>query len=112
MNQGDLLYLVHILERIDRIEAVASRGRDAFLSDPILQDAVIRNFEVIGEAVKRLSPTLKAGHPRVPWRQIAGFRDVLIHNYMGVDVPAVWNVIVRDLPGLKRAVKAMRAGVE
>jgi uncharacterized protein with HEPN domain len=55
---------------------------------------------------------LKAGYPGVPWRQIAGFRDVLIHNYMGVDVPAVWNVIARDLPGLKRAVTAMRDEVE
>ncbi len=62
--------------------------------------------------MKRLSPPLKAGYPGVPWRQIAGFRDVLIHNDMGVDVPAVRNVIVRDLPGLKRAVKAMRAGVK
>jgi len=109
MSEGDVLYLIHIAERIDRIEAVAGRGRTAFLADPILQDAIIRNFEVIGEAVKRLSPDLTARYAEVPWRQVAGFRDVLIHDYMGVDLPAVWNVIERDLPGLKKAIAELRA---
>ncbi len=71
------------------------------------QDAVIRNFEVIGEASKRLSEEAKAHCPDVPWRDIAGFRDVLIHNYMGINVRRVWNVIEQDLPTLRRAVESL-----
>ncbi|MCS4142383.1 uncharacterized protein with HEPN domain [Salinibacter ruber] len=67
----------------------------------------MRNFEVIGEAVKQLSPDLRDRYSSVEWRRVAGFRDVLIHNYMGVDLDEVWNVIERDLPRLKRTVTAM-----
>lgn len=81
----DALYLDHIAERIQRIDEIAPEGRDAFESSHVLQNAIIRNFEVIGEAVKQLSPELLDPYPHVPWRRVAGFRDVLIHNYMGVD---------------------------
>ncbi len=67
----------------------------------------MRNFEVIGEAVKQLSPDLRDRYASVEWRRVAGFRDVLIHNYMGVDLDEVWNVIEKDLPRLKRTVTAM-----
>lgn len=62
---------------------------------------MIRSFEVIGEAVKRVSQQLRQNHPEVPWQQIAGFRDVLIHDYMGLDLDKVWNVVERNLPDLK-----------
>ncbi len=83
-----------------------------FVASHLVQDAVIRNFEVIGEAVKRLSSDLTAGYAEVPWRSIAGFRDVLIHDYMGVDLLQVWNVIEQELPGLKSAIYAMRHDLE
>ncbi len=67
----------------------------------LIQDGVIRSFEVMGEAVKRVSRELRQNHPEVPWRQIAGFRDVLIHDYMGLDLDEVWNVVERNLPDLK-----------
>jgi len=105
---SDALYLAHIHERIQRIEACTQEGREAYEASHVLQDAIIRNFEVIGEAVKRLSPALLQQYSEVPWRRIAGFRDVLIHNYMGVDLDEVWNVIEKDLPRLKETVKAMR----
>lgn len=107
-DEADALYLEHIHERIERIETCAREGREAFDASPILQDAVIRNFEVIGEAVKQLSPDLRDQYAEVEWRRVAGFRDVLIHNYIGVDLDEVWNVIEKDLPRLKRTVKAMQ----
>lgn len=105
---SDRLYVEHIFERIERIEVCASKGRDAFLASVILQDAVIRNFEVIGEAVKKLSPALTERYPDVPWRRIAGFRDVLIHNYIGVDVAQVWETVEHALPELKDAIATFR----
>jgi uncharacterized protein with HEPN domain len=68
------------------------------------QDAVIRQLEIIGEAVKRLSPELLGRCPDIPWRRIAGMRDVLIHDYMGVDLDAVWQVTQDNLPQLRGAV--------
>lgn len=97
----DSLYLEHIAERIRRIEDAAENGREAFGSSHVLQDAIIRNFEVIGEAVKQLSSKRRDQYSEVPWRRIAGFRDVLIHDYMGVDLNEVWNIIENDLPLLK-----------
>lgn len=112
MSSRDAVYLDHIAERIRRIEECAQEGRDVFESSHILQDAIIRNFEVIGEAVKQLSPEMREKYPDVPWRRVAGFRDVLIHDYMGVDLDEVWNVIEKDLPDLKRTVNEMRADIE
>jgi uncharacterized protein with HEPN domain len=107
-DSDDALYLDHIHERIQRIESCAEEGRAAFEASHVLQDAVIRNFEVIGEAVKQLSSELLEQYPNVPWRRIAGFRDVLIHNYMGVDLDEVWNVIENDLSPLKDTIETMR----
>ncbi len=73
------------------------------------QDAVIRNLEIIGEATKRLSTELKNMNPKIPWREIAGLRDVLIHDYMGVDVQVVWNVVTQDIPNLKSTVAQLLA---
>ena len=101
------LYLEDMLERIRRIEIITASGRDTFMESFVNQDAVIRSFEVIGEITKRLSPELIAEHPTIPWRQLAGFRDVLIHDYEKVDLEAVWRVIDEDLANLKRAVTTM-----
>ena len=80
------------------------------MQNPMIQDAVIRNFEVIGEATKRLSTELRAAYPNVPWHQIAGFRDVLIHDYLKVNLNRVWGVIELNLPELKATVEEILQG--
>jgi uncharacterized protein with HEPN domain len=98
---GDETYLRHILDAIAKIETYASVGREEFLQTSHWQDSVIRQLEIIGEATKRVSEGLRAAHDEVPLRRIAGLRDVLIHDYMGVDLLAVWEVTQKDLPTLK-----------
>jgi uncharacterized protein with HEPN domain len=99
--KGDQLYLKHILDAIEKIENYISVGRDVFITTTHWQDAVIRQLEVIGEATKRLSKELQSLRAEVPWRRIAGLRDVLIHDYMGVDIKAVWEITQKDLPVFK-----------
>jgi uncharacterized protein with HEPN domain len=103
----DRLYLINIVECIERIEAYTRGGKEAFLASTLIQDAVVRNFEIIGEATKRLSQPLKDQQPHIPWRRIAGLRDVLIHNYMGVDLTRVWGVVDGEMMDLKQAVLAL-----
>lgn len=100
----DLVYLDHIREAIERITSYSAAGREEFFRNRMAQDAVIRNFEIIGEAVKRLSDDVKDRRPDVPWRRVAGFRNVLIHDYMNVEEEEVWNVIETHLPALQQAV--------
>lgn len=99
--KDERVYLLHALEAVDAIQRYTVDGRDAFFADPKTQDAVIRNVEVIGQAVKGISDQTRALEPDVPWRQIAGMRDKLIHEYFGVDLALVWDVVERELPVLR-----------
>ncbi len=94
-------YLLHAIEAIDAIFNYTVDGSEAFFSDGKTQDAVIRNIEIIGQAVKGISDGTRALEPAVPWRQIAGMRDKLIHEYFGVDLALVWDVVERELPTLR-----------
>jgi uncharacterized protein with HEPN domain len=95
------VYLAHILERIQRIERFTADGKARFLKDEMVQDGVLRNLEVIGEAVKRVDAAYRDAHPEIPWRVLAGLRDVLIHQYEGVHLEKVWGAVERDLPRLR-----------
>jgi uncharacterized protein with HEPN domain len=96
-----------VLDAIMKIERYVVVGHDEFMAKSHWQDAVIRQFEIIGEAVKQLSPETTGRRPDILWRRIAGMRDVLIHNYMGVDLEAVWRVTQDDLSKLRQAVEEL-----
>ena len=99
--KGDQLYLKHILDAIDKVDTYIAVGHEVFIASSHWQDAVIRQLEIIGEATKRLSKQFCSRHSDVPWRRIAGLRDVLIHDYMGVDINAVWEITQKNLPPLR-----------
>ncbi|EDX77630.1 conserved hypothetical protein [Coleofasciculus chthonoplastes PCC 7420] len=99
--KNELLYLSNISECIGNIETYTKEGKTAFFQNRMMQDAVIRNLEIIGEATKRLSPEIRNQYPDIPWRQIAGLRDVLIHDYLRVDLEEVWRIVEINLPDLK-----------
>ncbi len=106
--RDDQLYLIHASECIERVEKyVSAGGKDEFMASDLIQDAVLRNLQTMAESTQRLSDDLKAKHPEVNWYQIAGFRNILVHDYLGVDLDRVWLIVERELPGLKRAVTAM-----
>ena len=107
--KNDLVYLRHIVDAIKDIEAYTAGGREEFFATKIIQDAVIRNLEIIGEAVKNLTPAFRSEHPDFPWKQIAGLRDVLIHHYFGVDLDSVWLVVESRLPHLLQRLEPLLA---
>jgi uncharacterized protein with HEPN domain len=96
------LYLDDILESCARIERyTAGMTPDTFRADDRTVDAVLRNLAVIGEAAKRLPDDVRRAHPEVPWRRIAGLRDMLVHAYFGVDLDIVWDVVANRIPELR-----------
>lgn len=110
--KDDRLYLLHIRECIQHIEDYVEEGRQAFLTKPMVHDAVLRRLHTMAESTQRLSEPLKERHPNVPWREIAGFRNVVVHDYLGIDLEAAWAIVERDLPPLRQAVERMLAEPE
>lgn len=112
MTNRDRLFLKHIQDAITDIKSFTADGRDGFMEDRKTQSAVVRQLEIIGEAVKNLSAALTTLESAVPWRQIAGTRDRLIHAYFSVDLDAVWSMIEQDLPALKADVQRILGGMQ
>lgn len=103
MNKDVNIYIHHILLSVDRIfKFTEGQTWEDFSKSYLLQDAVIRNLEIIGEASKNVPSAYKDAHPEIEWKKMAGMRDRLIHDYMGVDIAAVWAVVTHILPELKR----------
>jgi uncharacterized protein with HEPN domain len=102
MKRDELVYLRHVLSAIERIERyVQGVDEQAFCDGMLLQDGVIRQLEIIGEAVKHLPASVREEYPDTPWQDIAGTRDMLIHHYFGVSLDKVWLMVKRDIPVLK-----------
>ena len=101
----DHLYLKHILHAVEKINEYVKVGYNEFMSQSSWQDAVIRQLEIVGEATKHISKEFRELHDGVPWRRIAGLRDVLIHDYMGVDIDAVWQITQKEIPKLESYIK-------
>ena len=95
------LYLVHILDCIDHILQYTSDGKDSFFADRKTQDAVLRNLHTLSESIQRISTDTKLKYPEVPWREISAFRNVVVHDYLGIELDRIWDVVERDLPILK-----------
>lgn len=109
MRKDARVVLDHILESIRLIERYTlDKTEKEFLSSVQLQDSVIRRIEVIGEAVKNLPDGIKAKHPEVRWKEIAGMRDILVHEYFGIDLGLTWEVVRRDMPDLRRKISKIR----
>lgn len=107
--KSDAVYLQHVIDMIGRIEHATSVGESAFFESQIHQDAVLRNLHTMTETTQRVSTDLKAAHPEVEWSLLAAFRNVLVHDYLGIDLALVWTVVSRDVPALKRKIlKIMR----
>ena len=103
MKKEPEVFIEHILESIELIENyTANKTISDFIESVQLQDSIIRRIEIIGEAVKNLPAEVKSNYPDVPWKNIAGMRDVLIHKYFGIDLELTWQVVQKDIPDLKR----------
>ena len=110
MNPGpeaDRVLLAHMRDCLGRILEYTNAERSRFDSSRQVRDAVIRNLRTLAESSQRLSSEIKGTEPQIPWRELAGFRNVIVHGYLGVDLGAVWLVVEQDLPALTEAVNRM-----
>lgn len=102
MKKDDTVFLRHILDAVNWIEEYThGMGYEGFKEAHLVQDGVIRQLEIIGEATRNLSKEFRDNHTDIPWKDMAGMRDKLIHQYFGVDIAAVWDTVTVDIPGLK-----------
>jgi uncharacterized protein with HEPN domain len=105
--EADRVLLAHMRDCLDRIHEYTNAERTRFEASRLVQDAVIRNLQTLTESSQRLSDEIKRTEPQIPWRELAGFRNVIVHGYLGVDLGAVWLVVEQDLPALSEAVNRM-----
>ena len=106
------MLLAHMRDCLDRILEYTNAERSRFDASRLVQDAVIRNLQILAESSQRLSSEIKGTEPQIPWRELVGFRNVIVRGYLGVDLGAVWLVVEQDLPALAEAVNRMAAHLD
>lgn len=109
MKRDAMVQIEDIIESLLRIEEyILSINKDDFISNVQIQDAVVRRLEIIGEAVKNIPQEIKVKYPHIPWKKIAGMRDLLIHEYFGVNLDRIWKVAKEDIPNLKKEISEIK----
>ena len=110
--KNDATYLKYILAMIERIEKAIVSGKEPFLESHLHQDAVLRNLHTITETTQRLTTELKLANPDVEWKTLSAFRNILVHDYLGIDVELVWTVVTTDIPVFKQRIIEILSGLE
>jgi len=105
--KDDSIYIEHIIDCIDRINDYTENDQFVFMNSQMVQDAAIRNLQTLAESTQKLSEDLKAQHPEINWKAISGFRNILVHNYLGLDLPQIWIVIENRLPPLRESLEKL-----
>ena len=103
--RSDRERLLDILEAIDRIEKYAVRGRAAFENDELVQNWIVRHMQILGEAIRHISEEIKNKNPDIPWSEITGMRNILVHGYFDVDLDILWNAVTGNIPLLKKKIR-------
>ncbi len=106
-HNRDSLYLLHICECLDRIAEYTASGWENFQTSQMIQDAVLRNLQIMGESTQRLSDSLKAAYPQVEWRGVAALRNSLVHDYLGIKLVQIWHIVTDDLPPFEQQIDAI-----
>ena len=113
MSHADLPYLRHMLDAVDRLQKyLEGVQRDEFEADEVLQDAVIRQLEILGEAASRVTPEFQSSVPEIPWPKVIGTRHRLIHGYLSVDLEVVWHTATYHVPRLRSDLETVIGGLE
>lgn len=108
MKKDHKIFIGHIIESIELIEQYADGlTPDKFKENMAMQDAIIRRLEIIGEAVKNIPSAFRTKHSEIPWKQMAGMRDILIHEYFDIDLALTWGVVKRELPAVKEKLQKL-----
>jgi uncharacterized protein with HEPN domain len=105
--KNDKLYLVHIVECVEKIEKYTVEGKESFVLDEKTQDAVLRNLHTLAESSTRVSEQMQSKYPEVAWQEIGAFRNVVVHDYLGLELEQIWDIVVVDLPPLKKSILTM-----
>ena len=112
-EHNDLPFINHVLDAINDIDSsMGNITKEQFIKNKDVKDANIRRIEIIGEAVKNMSNSVKDRHPEINWREIIGARDKMIHNYFGVNLDTIWEIIKKDLPKLKEQMLKIKKEIE